>query len=70
MRIDRIKLIAEMARADLGVSDLAARAGLARGTVTAIKTGKSCRAETAEKVAAGLGVPLGELLEKRSNVHA
>lgn len=69
MRIDRIKLITEMARADLGVHELADRAGLSRGTVTAIKTGKGCREETAAKLAAGLGVPLDDLLEKRGGAH-
>lgn len=65
MRIDRIKLVTEMARAELGVNALAARAGMSRATVTAIKTGKSCQEETAAKIAAALGVPLDALVEKR-----
>lgn len=65
MRIDRIKLATEMARADIGVNALAARAGMSRATVTAIKTGKSCQEETAAKLAAALGVSLDSLLEKR-----
>ena len=69
MRIDRIKLVTEMARAGVGVNELADRAGVARVTVSAVKGGKSCREDTAEKMAAALGVPLGELLERRGNVH-
>ena len=68
MRIDRIKLAAEMARADIGVNALAARAGLSRATVTAIKTGKSCQEETAAKLAAALRVPLAAIAEERSQV--
>ena len=63
MRIDRIKLITEMARAEIKVGELAERAGMCRGTVAAIKSGKSCTRETAEKLSAGLGVPLERILE-------
>lgn len=55
MRIDRIAFAAEMARADLNVKRLAELSGLSRGTITSIKTGKSCSWETAEKLAAVLG---------------
>lgn len=64
MRIDRIKLITELARADMKLYELAERSGLSRNTVITVKGGKSCSAATAEKLAAGLGVPLSELLEK------
>lgn len=63
MRIDRIKLITEMAKAEVKVGELADRAGLCRGTVATIKSGKSCTEETAEKLAAGLGIPLERILE-------
>lgn len=56
MRIDRVKLAAEMARADLNVNRLAELAGVSRGTVTSVKSGKACSARTAEKIAKGLGV--------------
>lgn len=35
MRIDRVKLIAEMARQDVGVADLSQRATVSRATITA-----------------------------------
>lgn len=69
MRIDRVKLATEMARADVGVNALAARAGVSRATVTAIKTGKSCNMETAAKLAAALNIPLNCLAEGRGDVH-
>lgn len=64
MRIDRIKLITEMAKAEVGVGELAERAGLCRVTVATIKSGKSCTEKTAAKLAAGLGVPLDRILEE------
>ena len=55
MHIDRVKLITAMARAGLNVNQLAERAGLSRGTVTAVKTGKRCCTETQRKLVAVLG---------------
>lgn len=64
MRIDRVKLITEMARRELGVSALAARCGMSRATVTAVKTGKTCSDQTARKLADALGVPLAALMQE------
>lgn len=64
MRIDRIKLIAEMARAEMKGCELAEKAGVNRVTVSAVRRGKSCTEETAAKLAAGLGVPLDRILEE------
>lgn len=55
MRIDRVKFAAALARADLNGNQLAEKAGVSRGTVTAVRTGKSCSKETADKLAAVLG---------------
>lgn len=55
MRINRVKFAAALARADLNVKRLAEKAGVSRGTVTAVRTGKSCAPETAYKLAAVLG---------------
>ena len=55
MRIDRIKFAAAMARADLNGLQLAEKAGVSRGTITAVRTGKSCSKDTAMKLAAVLG---------------
>lgn len=64
MRINRVKLIAEMARRDLTVLDLAKNCCLSRATITGVRSGKSCTLETAAKLARGLGVPLESILEK------
>lgn len=55
MRIDRVRVVTEMARKDLTVKRLAEMSGLSRVTVSSIKNGKSCSKETAEKLAAILG---------------
>lgn len=55
MRIDRVKFAAALARLDLNGNQLSEKAGLSRGTVTAVRTGKSCSRSTAEKLAAVLG---------------
>lgn len=66
MRINRITLIAEMARQDLTVLDLAQTCRLSRATITGVRSGKSCTQETAAKLAKGLGVPLETILEKEA----
>ena len=55
MRIDRERFAAALARLDLTGKQLASMAGVSRGTVTAVRTGKSCSRETAEKLAGVLG---------------
>ena len=55
MRIDRIKIVTEMAKRDLTATRLAELAGISRITVSYVKNGKSCSKETAEKLAAILG---------------
>lgn len=55
MRINRVKFAAAMAKADLNGNQLAAKAGVSRGTVTAVRSGKSCSKETADKLVAVLG---------------
>ena len=61
MRIDRGNFAAAMARADLNVKRLAERSRVSCPTITAIKAGKSCSTETAEKLVAVLGK---DILEK------
>lgn len=63
MRINRERFAAALVRLDLNGNKLAERAGVSRGTVTAVKTGKSCSRETAEKLAAVLG---RDIIEKEA----
>lgn len=64
MRVDSVEFAAALARADLNVKQLAELSGLSRGTITSVKTGKSCSRETAEKLVAVLG--RGIIKEERS----
>ncbi|HIZ82823.1 MAG TPA: helix-turn-helix transcriptional regulator [Firmicutes bacterium] len=61
MRIDRVKLIAEMARQDMTVQNLAEKSGLSRVTITGVRSGKTCSDKTANKLAQGLGVSIETL---------
>ena len=66
MRINRITLVAEMARKDMNIKKLTELSQVSRATITAVKSGKSCTQETAAKLAQGLGVPLESILEKEA----
>ena len=65
MRIDRVKLIAEMARQEIKSVELAEKAGVSRMTVSAMRCGKSCTENSVKHVARALGVPVENLLEDR-----
>ncbi len=62
MRIDRVKFAAELARADLKIKALAERAGVSRVTITSVRSGKSCSKTTVEKLAAGLGISISDIV--------
>lgn len=55
MRIDRVAFAAALARADLNMKRLAEKSGVSRVTITAVKSGKSCSKNTADRLAAVLG---------------
>lgn len=55
MRVDRVKLAAALARQDLNCKRLGELTGLSRCTITAVRTGKSCSKDTADKLARVLG---------------
>ena len=63
MRIDRIKLIAEMARQDININELSQKACISRCTLSAMRGGKSCTENTVKRVAAALGVSVDDLKE-------
>lgn len=63
IRLDRIKLITEMAKRDIGVCDLAEKAGTSRATISYIRNGKSCSPKIALSIASALDMTLEELKE-------
>lgn len=64
MRIDRIKLITEMARQNLTQLRLAELSGISRVTISGIQNGRSCSGQTAVKIADALNISLEKILEK------
>lgn len=64
MRVDRIILAAEMARKDLTVKRLTELSGLSRVTVSGVKSGKSCTAETASAIAKALGMDVLDIIQE------
>ena len=64
VRIDRVAMIAEMARKEINCNRLVELSGVSRVTVTAVRNGKSCSRGTVEKLAAGLGVPVEALIKE------
>lgn len=65
MRIDRVKLIAEMARQNVTSKELAEKAFVSRVTVSAMRCGKSVNENSARHVARALGVDVADLLERK-----
>ena len=62
--INRVALIAGMAKRNINCKQLVELSGVSRVTITAARSGKSCSRKTAEKLAAGLGVPVDTLIKE------
>lgn len=54
-RLNAVHLAAALARHEMTCNELADLSGVSRSTISAIRAGKRCRPETAEKLAAVLG---------------
>lgn len=68
MRIDRIKLITEMARQDLTTKALAEKSGVTRATISNVRCGKSCSKLVGHAIAAALNVDIEDILEDGTEV--
>lgn len=64
MRIDRVKLIAEMARQDIRITELSEKSTVSRSTICAARCGRSIATPSAQRIANALNVPLKNLLEE------
>lgn len=53
--MNRVAIITKMAERRMSCNQLVELSGVSRVTVTAVRNGKSCSTETAEKLAAVLG---------------
>lgn len=63
MKISKQKACVEMARKSLRQTDVADKAQISRATYNAVLNGKSCRVETAKKIADALGVNIEKIVE-------
>lgn len=63
VRIDRVAFATALARLDISCKKLVDLSGVSRVTVTAVKNGKSCSQETADKLARVLG---RDIIEKEA----
>lgn len=64
MRIDRVKLVTELARRDMTQKKLAEISGVSRATINYIRCGKSCSDEIGNKIATALGLTVTEITEE------
>lgn len=60
--VDRVKVIAEMARQNLTGEELAQKAGVGRSAIIKMRKGQAVWRTTAQHVARALGVDVTELL--------
>jgi transcriptional regulator with XRE-family HTH domain len=65
MRINKAVLAYELARREMRQKNLAELSGVSRATLSAISGGKNIAADTGEKIAQALNVPLEKLIEKK-----
>jgi len=65
LRIDRVKLITQMARQDMTQLKLVELSGLSRATISGIQNGRSCSSRSAVKIADALNIPIEQLLKEK-----
>lgn len=63
MRIDRIKLVTELAKRDMTQARLAELSGVSRATINYVKGGKRCTDEVGQKIAKALNVKVKDIIE-------
>lgn len=56
IKLNRLTVLNELARQYMTQGDMAAAAGISRATVNAVTRGATCSLDTAEKIAAALGM--------------
>lgn len=64
MKVNKQRLIILMAEKQLSVNELAKLAGITRGTLSAVKAGKTCYVKTIKALADALGVSFEDLCEE------
>ncbi len=70
LKLDRVKVISEMARNDISCKELVGKTGLSRVTVTNVRNGKSCTRSTAFAIAAAIGVDISKITTDCGDSHS
>jgi len=63
MKVKKKKMQLAMAKKGVLYRDVAEKSGVSRATLSAVMNGKSCRVETAGKIAKALGVSVADLID-------
>lgn len=64
MKLDIMKIVRLLAEQGLTKSEFAARSGVSRQQISTIIGRGTCTPKTAGKLAAGLGISVGEIMKK------
>ena len=64
MRLDVMKIMRMLAELGLTKSELAQKSGVSRQQISTIIGRGTCSPKTAGKLAAGLGIPVGEIMKE------
>lgn len=64
IRIDAVKVRVLLYQKNMTQTELANKIGMSRATVNAILNGKSCKSNTAHKIAEGLDVSIEKIMEE------
>lgn len=65
MKVDGIKVYTLLKKQEKTQGNLAETVGVSRVTIGNVVNGRACKEETAQKIAAALGVPLAEIADNR-----
>lgn len=64
MRLDVMKIMQMLAELGMTKSELASKSGVSRQQISTIIGRGTCSPKTAGKLAAGLGIPVGEIMKE------
>ena len=63
MKLNITKLLIALGEQQMSIQELSDKSGVSRNTISAIKSGKTCRPDIAGRIAQAINKPLAELIE-------
>lgn len=64
MKLDIMKIVRMLAELGMTKTELASKSGVSRQQISTIIGRGTCSPKTANKLAAGLGIPVGEIMKE------